>query len=91
MAETNSFSFTRREHRHAAKRRFRRKLLQTILFFVIIIATTYLLNVLFNFSTNYMPPVYEPKDLDREKLLRKEDNGTSSPASSPQPQRGSDR
>jgi hypothetical protein len=65
---------THREHRHAAKRRLKRKLLQAVLFFVIIVAATYLLKALFNFGTNYIPSIYEPKDLDRERLLQKKGN-----------------
>jgi hypothetical protein len=44
-------------------------------FFVIIVAATFLLKALFNFGTNYMPSIYEPKDLDREKILKKQGNG----------------
>ena len=92
MAEAKLLGLIRRrEHRHAAKRRLRRKIVQTVLFFVIIIAATFLLQMLFNFSTNYMPALNEPKDTDREKALQKEDKLISVPYSPPPPpQRGSD-
>jgi hypothetical protein len=79
---------THREHRHAAKRQFKRKLLQAVLLFMIIVAATYLLKVLFTLSTNYMPAVYEPKDFDRERLLQKQNDATGNEGEASQPQRG---
>jgi hypothetical protein len=60
-----------------------------MLFVVIITAATYLLNTLFKISIGYMPAVNEPKDLDRELLLKKTDSGTDTPGpqSSPPPKR----
>jgi hypothetical protein len=81
---------THREHRHAAKRQFKRKLLQAVLFFAIIVTVTYLLKVLFTLSTNYMPSVYEPKDFDRERLIQKQNDGTGNEGEPSQPQRGHD-
>jgi hypothetical protein len=75
----------RREHRHAKKRRLRRQALQVMLFVVIIATATYLLNTLFKMSTGYMPAVNEPKDLDRELLLKKTDGGTATPGPQRQP------
>jgi len=69
----------RREHRHAKKRRLRRQALQVVLFVVILTAATFLLNTLFKISTGYMPTVNDPKDLDRELLLKKLDGVTDTP------------
>jgi len=72
-----------REHRYAAKRRFRRQVLKVMLFVVIITAASFLLNTLFKISAGYMPILNEPKDLDRERLLLKK---TDSPPDTPEPQ-----
>ena len=89
MADGQSFRVkTHREHRHAAKRQLKRKLLQAVLFFAIIVTATYLLKVLFTLSTNYMPTVFEPKDFDRERLIQKQNDATGNEGEPSQPQRG---
>jgi hypothetical protein len=55
------------------------------MFFAVILVATYILNFFFSFS-NYLPKFYEPKDLDRELLLRKLDQTGSPAAPAPPPQ-----
>jgi hypothetical protein len=54
-----------------------------MLFVVIITAATYLLNTLFRMSSFYKPALDEPKDLDRERRLKKLDTDTPEPQRTP--------
>jgi hypothetical protein len=53
-------------------RRLRRRLKRGIMLVVVIIAATYALNFFFQLG-QYMPILNEPKDLDREMMLKKAD------------------
>jgi hypothetical protein len=64
--------------RHAAITRLKRRTKRTVMLLAVILAATYLLNFFFSFSS-YLPKFYEPKDFDREMLLKKlDDFGTGS-------------
>ncbi len=77
----------RNTHKHAAKRRFKRRLRRGILFLAVIIAATYALNFFLNFS-QFVPKAYEPKDFEREMLMKKlEEAGKKAGQIPPQPAR----
>jgi len=60
-------------HRYARRRRFRQRLKRGLMLVAVIIAATFVLNFFLDFS-KYVPRVYEPKDFEREMLLKKLDD-----------------
>ncbi len=61
-------------HKHARRRRLKRRIIRAAIFVVAIIAATYVFDVVFNIG-KHIPNIYEPKDLEREQQLKKELDG----------------
>ena len=62
-----------RSRKHAAISLYKKRLRMGLMLVLFVIAATYALNFFFDIG-RYMPNVHEPKDLEREKLIKKLDD-----------------